>query len=366
MEPRSPVSVQSWRPTKIEVDLSVIAENLRILKSISPQSKTMLAVKANAYGHGALEVARSCESGVDGFAVASLDEAVELRREGIEKPILLLQGHFSREELAIIYGAKVWTSIHSDWQIEELISFGAIKCDSIWIKVDSGMHRFGFDPRVVQNILKRCERLGNYNGLTLFTHMSSADEPNLLRTHQQNEIISRLASETGLSYSCANSASLLLHPQTHADWNRIGIAAYASLAAACNEERLRSAMHFKSKVTAIRTIASGEGVGYNHAWTAPRDTVIATVPVGYGDGYPRHAASGTPILINGALCSLVGKVSMDAITVDITDYSERVAIGSEVELWGGNLAVETVAKHAKTISYDLLTRISDRPERIYF
>jgi len=353
------------RPTCVRVNLAAISRNLAGIRRYAPGSKLLFAVKANAYGHGSLQVAAASQTQVDGFAVASLAEAVKLRTSGIAKPILLLSGHFSREELADIAKLDLWTTAHSAWQIEDIKSFRKLPRRSVWIKIDTGMHRLGVAPEDVPNAVHALSSLEPEGSLTLFTHMSSADEFQGDETDRQNGVIHALAQRFGLPSSQSNSAAVFNHPATRSNWVRVGLGGYGIHPANMTDLNLEPAMSFISKIVAIRNIPKGDGVGYNLTWRAVRDSTIATIPVGYGDGYPRHAGNRASVLIGDHLCPLAGCVSMDMITVDVTEIRARIRIGTRVELWGKRLSVTDVAQASQTNAYELVTRVSDRPFRVY-
>jgi alanine racemase len=348
-----------YRRTAALVDLEAIRANYELACSVTGNRQCIAVVKADAYGHGMPQVARALEDAA-AFAVATVDEACELRDAGIEKDILVLEGASSAAAAAEARGANFVLVVHSEEQVE--LSLDA----RVWIKVDTGMHRLGIQPQQLAPVLERL-RGGGAEVLAACTHLACADDPDSDATDHQLAVFADCASATGLPLSIANSAGILAWPASHAAWNRPGVMLYGASPFAVRIEHadaLQPAMTFRSEIIALREIGVGESVGYGARWTAGRPSRIATIAAGYADGYPRHAPSGTPTFIKGGVAPLVGTVSMDMLTVDVTDRPD-VVVGDEVELWGRNVAVTAVATRAGTISYELLTGVSPRVPRTY-
>ncbi len=328
----------------------------------------MPVIKANAYGHGAVEVARVLESRCPALAVACCDEAVTLRDAGITRPIMLLEGIFTREELQIASHHGFWIMLHSDQQLQLLEITPLPKPVRCWIKLDTGMHRLGFRTDQAADLLQRVQACDNTEGeVVLATHLACADEPGNPLTQDQ---LTEFALHTGaLKAPCsiANSPGLLAWPTSRRDWNRPGVMLYGQSPFKEHHgvaDQLLPVMTLRSAVMALRDIPAGDGVGYGGSWVAQRPSRIATVPIGYGDGYPRAAKSGTPVLVNGQRVPLVGRVSMDMITVDVTDLAET-KLGDSVTLWGDKLTANDIAQHTGTISYEITTRLLPRVPREY-
>lgn len=358
------------RPSTALIDLNALKANYLLACELSqrdnPVARTLAVVKANAYGHGAVPAARALEPLAPALAVACCDEAMVLRQAGITKPLLLLEGIFSPDEIELCATHNLWPMVGDPTQVEALLRARPPASLCVWLKVDTGMHRLGIAaedfPHLHQQ-LKSCSHIEQ--PIVVATHFASADEPDNDFTATQIARLRSLAPSQPLSM--ANSPALLAWPDARADWNRPGFMLYGSSPFDTPQqeaERLQPVMHFQSRVMAVRTIAAGESVGYGETWRAQRTSLIATIPVGYGDGYPRTAASGTPVLVNGRTASLAGRVSMDLITVDVTEIGP-VQVGDPVELWGANLAVNRVAHHAATSAYEVLTRIPARLRREY-
>jgi len=362
-----------YRPAKITIDLAAIQANCRLAQTLAPHSKTVAVVKADAYGHGAAEVSKALEAQVEMLTVSCLEEALVLRENGLRKPILLLEGFFEQSELKIAIANQCELVLHSHFQLEQLLKVTLESPINIWLKVDTGMHRLGILPQEVESIYAKLTASKNVKNIVLMTHFAHADDVAGGFTSKQIErfetCIQPIMTTTiqKVQLSMANSAALLAWQQTRVDWNRPGIMLYGLSPFAEPMEQAKPlipAMTFESQVIALREISSGESVGYGCAWTARRPSVIATIAVGYGDGYPRSAKSGTPVLINGHRAPLAGRVSMDLISVDVTDLA-NVNIGDSAILWGKDLSANEVASCADTIGYELVTRMPKRVARVF-
>jgi len=351
------------RPTVATVRLNDIAANYQLAAGLAPDSQSIPVIKANAYGHGMLAVAKCLEPMAPALAVAFIDEAVRLRDAGISKPILVLQGVSRAADLGEAAARDFWLMLHSRRQADWVLSASLQDSLDVWVKVDTGMHRLGFLPQELEELCdEMCSSENIRQGPVLCTHLACADVPTDPMTLRQVETIRACAAKFHLETSIANSAGILFWPQSHAQWNRPGYMLYGhcpSGSFSVDAHGLKPAMTMSSEIIAIREIAAGEGVGYGHDWVAGKPSKIGTVAIGYGDGYPRHAPSGTPVLVNGVRVPLAGRVSMDAICVDLTGIDD-VQIGDEVELWGRNLSVNEVASSAGTIGYELLAGLTGR------
>ena len=356
------------RPTRAIIRLDAIQANLDAARRFAPASRNIPVIKANAYGHGAVEVARTLEGQAPAFAVATMDEALELRGAGIGSPILLLQGCNDKEAIEEAGARNFWLMLHDRGQVERVLRHSGPSPLTTWLKVDTGMHRLGLTLREAQ---EACAQLGASehvsDPVTLCTHLACADEPEHPLTARQIAAFRSFAAPLGLPLSIANSAGIMNWPQSHADWNRPGYMLYGNSPSTVfgNEPGLlEPAMTLQSELIAVREVAPGEGVGYGQRWTARQPSRVGTVTIGYADGYPRHAPAGTPVLVNGERVPLVGTVSMDMITVDLTGI-ENAAPGDPVELWGENLGVNEVAARAGTIGYELLAGLTRRVPLVY-
>ncbi|GAB3278183.1 alanine racemase [Parahaliea aestuarii] len=356
------------RPSQARLDLAALRHNVALAAELAPNAKVMAVVKANAYGHGAVTMARELEPRVDAMAVACLEEALELRESGIHAPILLLEGVFEPAELEVAARENLWVTVDNAVQLDWLERARLAKPLQCWLKIDTGMHRLGVEPARAQAYFERIAGCSNSVGKPVVsTHFSSADETERDTTQRQLALFEQVTAPLAALRSAANSPGLLAWPASHYDWVRPGYMLWGNSpfgsALQANAARLRPVMTLCSAVISVREVATGDSVGYGESWTASRPSRIATVTVGYGDGYPRTAGNGTPVLVNGRRAPLAGRVSMDMITVDVTDL-EAVKVGDPVVLWGEGLPVADVAEPAGTIGYELLTRMPQRCPRV--
>ncbi len=356
------------RPTQAIVDLEALRHNCRLARSLSSDGKLMAVVKANAYGHGAIPAAKALEPLVSAFAVACIEEAEDLRNAGVARPILLMEGIFQAEELEIAAQRDFWVMLQNHQQLDELDAATLSRPVTCWLKLDSGMHRLGFSLDESAALLARLRASPNASGdVVMATHLARADELDNDFTPQQIRVFRGHTAALGTPCSMANSPGLLGWPESRDAWNRAGVMLYGQSPFPephPQADQLKPVMTLQSEIIALRDVAAGESVGYGGAWTARRGSRIATIPVGYGDGYPRNAGNGTPVLVGGRRVPLVGRVSMDMITVDVTDLPP-MAVGAPVELWGDHITANEVASHAGSIGYEIMTRMLPRVPRRY-
>jgi len=357
----------SSRPLHARIHLDAIRHNYRIAKASAPSSRALAVVKANAYGHGAIEVARALAPEADGFAVACLEEALELRESGIRDRILLLEGVFAPDELAQVDAAELTMVVHCREQLDWVLAARPERPLRCWIKVDSGMHRVGFAPGdfgAIHAALGACAHVGELGAIT---HFARADEPGHPFIQRQLADFDRALGGKAVMSSLSNSAAVLSLPRAHRDWTRPGIMLYgispfvASHPAAAE---MRPAMTLESAIIAVRDLAPGEPLGYGGRFVCDRPTRVGVAAVGYADGYPRHAPDGTPLAVAGRPTRLIGRVSMDMITLDLTGM-EDVGLGAPVQLWGDRVPAAEVAQAAGTIAYELFTGIGRRVPLIH-
>lgn len=352
------------RPAHALIDLSALRHNYRLAKSLT-RCRALAVVKANAYGHGALQCAAALNDEADGFAVSSIDEALELREAGHQQPIVLLEGWFEAAELELICRHDLWPVVHHHGQLVDLREANLSRPLHIWLKLDSGMHRTGFSVAEYPQVWRELQGSGKVASLTKITHLARADEPKTGRTEQQLEAF--LQATTGLEglTSLSNSAGVLAWPGAYGDWVRPGIMLYGSSPFGFAQEQaalLRPVMQLDSRVIAVHQIAAGEPIGYGSRFVTSRPSRIGVVAMGYADGYPRHAPDGTPVLVDGQRTCISGRVSMDMLTVDLTDLPNS-GLGSYVRLWGDGLDAGEVASRAGTISYQLFCNLNRVPRR---
>ncbi|MHB1083643.1 MAG: alanine racemase [Thiobacillus sp.] len=347
------------RPIRASISIGAMANNLRVARSHAGAAQVFAVVKANAYGHG-LSRARRAFAAADGFAVLTLEEAANLRLMGVEQPILLLEGLFGADEIATCAELDLWPVLHQAAQLDWLQQQPPTRPIQIFLKFDSGMHRLGFPLADHAAIVARARSLPGVAGITLMTHFAQADEAAGVEWQLQ-PFLKEIAGH-GLPWSSANSAALLRYPETQGAWMRPGIMLYgaspfADVSAA--ELGLRPAMTLQSEIISVQTLQPGEGVGYGQLFRAEREMRVGVVACGYADGYPRHALTGTPVLVNGHISRTLGRVSMDMLCVDLSECPD-VGVGAPVVLWGTGLSVDLVATAAGTNSYELLCALAAR------
>lgn len=362
------------RAARAVIDLDALRHNLQRAKAVNPKAKQYAVIKANAYGHGMVSAALALED-ADGFAVASLDEALELRAAGIKQTILLLEGFFQADELEQIQHYDLEIVVHHAVQLDSLEStlknisnHKNIKPIIVWLKVDTGMRRLGFEVADVSTAWQRlvdCPLVAQPP--RLMTHLANADDFHSSSAQDQIETFKTLLPGVQTERSIANSAGILGWLGSHADMDRPGIMLYG-VSPFLNEEgaarRLRPVMTLCSELIAVKHCKQGDAIGYGSTWLCPEDMPIGVVSIGYGDGYPRHAPSGTPVLVNGQRVPLIGRVSMDMICVGLRDQP-RAQIADPVVLWGEGLPVEEIAHAASAIAYELFCNVTERVRREY-
>ncbi|QYJ79385.1 alanine racemase [Shewanella acanthi] len=347
---------------RAEISSSALQNNLSVLRQQASASKVMAVVKANGYGHGLLNVA-NCLNTADGFGLARLEEALEVRAGGVKARLLLLEGFFRSTDLPLLVNHDIDTVVHHESQIEMLEQASLSKPVNVWLKVDSGMHRLGVAPEQFSEVYARLMACDNVaKPIHLMTHFACADEPENHYTQMQIEAFNKLTTGLPGDRTLANSAGALYWPKSQGDWIRPGIALYgvSPVAGDCGANHgLIPAMNLVSRLIAVREHKANQPVGYGCYWTAKQDTRLGVVAIGYGDGYPRNAPEGTPVFINGRRVPIVGRVSMDMLTVDLgADATDKV--GDDALLWGEALPVEEVAEHIGTIAYELVTKLTPR------
>ncbi|HAZ74977.1 MAG TPA: alanine racemase [Enterobacteriaceae bacterium] len=344
----------------VVVNRRALRHNLQRLRELAPASKLVAVVKANAYGHGLLETARTLPD-ADAFGVARLEEALTLRAGGITQPILLLEGFFNADELPLLDSLRLTTSIHSNWQLKALQNARLSAPLDIYLKVNTGMNRLGFMPERVSSVWQQLRAMKNVGQMTLMSHFASGEKPDgiveaMVRVEQAAE---------GLNCprSLANSAATLWHPQAHFDWVRPGIILYGASPSGqwhdVANSGLKPVMALHSEIIGVQTLKRGDRVGYGGRYQATGEQRIGIVAAGYADGYPRHAPDGTPVLVDGVRTGIVGTVSMDMLAVDLTPCPQA-GIGTPVELWGSEIKIDDVAAAAGTVGYELMCALAPR------
>ncbi|EXJ15265.1 alanine racemase [Imhoffiella purpurea] len=352
----------SDRPLRARVHLDAILHNYRFAKGFAPASRALAVVKANAYGHGSVAVARALASEADGFAVACLDEALELRDSGIQARILLLEGVFSPDEIVQVDRAGLTMVVHCREQLGWLLAARPERPLACWIKVDSGMHRVGFAPEAFAEIHAALSGCGHVGEVGAISHFARADELGHPYSERQIAAFDRALGGLPVMSSLANSAAVLSLSRAHRDWTRPGIMLYGIspfVDPHPSAGELRPAMTLESGIISVRTLQAGDPVGYGGRFVCDRPMRVGVAAIGYADGYPRHAPDGTPVLVDGRPTRLVGRVSMDMITLDLTGMDD-VGLGAPVQLWGDRVPAAEVARLCGTIAYELFTGIGRR------
>jgi len=347
------------RPIRATIDRAAFAHNLGVARQHAGAAKLWAVVKANAYGHGLVRAAGALAA-ADGFALLDFEEAIRLRMAGVDKPILLLEGFFKPQDVPLLAEYRLTPVVHNLEQIEILEKAMPGATIDAYLKVNSGMNRLGFtvdNVRIAWNALHNHPQIG---AITLMTHFADADGPSGVRA--QLDWFQAITQPFDAPRCLANSAALVRFPETHADAVRPGIMLYGCSPFADRSAEslgLRPAMTLASEIVAVQSLQPGERVGYAFSYEATQEMVIGIVACGYADGYPRHAPSGTPVLVAGQRARTIGRISMDMIAVDISDVPEAY-IGTPVTLWGEGLSADEVAAAAGTVSYELLCALAPR------
>lgn len=355
------------------IHLHSLQSNLSQVRKYAPQSQVLAVIKANAYGHGLIRVARALDD-ADAFAVARLEEADQLRAVGITRPIVLLEGVQDTESLTIASEKNCEIVVHSEAQLRMLCNAPALENPvHVWLKLDTGMHRLGFSPQSFSDVWQRLQDCPSVaENIRLMTHLACADDPGNSATSLQLALFQRATQGIDAERSVANSAAIISCPEACSEpyfglkhaWVRPGIMLYGVSPFAdktASKLDLKPVMTLSSQLIAVNQCKSGDAIGYGGTWVCPEDMPVGVAAVGYGDGYPRHIDNETPVLVNGKRAPIIGRVSMDMITIDLRNHPQAKE-GDKVTLWGEGLPVEEIAKHANTIAYELLCQVTSRVE----
>ena len=376
------------RPIQAHIDSSALENNLRVARRAAPSARIMAVIKADGYGHGLLRVAGAL-SAADGFALLDIQDAVQLRENGYRQTILLLEGAFSAEDMALIAHYDLACVIHAAWQIALLDAYpgrlpsgkGAL---DVWLKVNSGMNRLGFAPQQAAPAMEQLRRHRAVRDITLMTHFANADEPRGIA--EPLALFNGFAAPYRVARSLANSAALLRYPETHGDWVRPGLMLYGASPfvpesggqPSAQQLGLQPAMTLRSRIIAVQELRAGDEIGYGALFRAERKMRVGIVACGYADGYPRQsgrvepevpgthrptpggcAPNSAPVLVDGQMTQTLGRVSMDMLYADLSGLPQA-DVGSTVTLWGEGLPVEVVARAAGTVSYELMCALTAR------
>ena len=354
------------RPARALLDAGALKHNLQQVRLRAKRARVMAIVKANGYGHGLAWVARTLGESADAFGVSSMEEGMQLREAGVTRPICLLEGFFNDDELTLLSKQHLEPVVHHDGQLKALMKASPMLKLTVWIKADTGMHRLGFAPAAVPEVVKQLRSASAVVGIRLMSHFARAEFPDDDVTRSQIIDFAVVSKNLELETSLANSAAILAWPSSHLDWVRPGIMLYGASPLMDKDAAtmgLKPVMTLESALIAVHARKKGDAIGYGGDWRCPEDMPVGVVAIGYGDGYPRHAPPGTPVLVNGQRVPTVGRVSMDMITLDLRTQTQA-KIGDPVVLWGKGLPVEEVAESAGTLSYELLCHVTERIPRV--
>ncbi len=350
------------RPSRVIIDLKALKHNFSQIKKLTSNSKVMAIVKADAYGHGLVRVA-SALCNADAFGVACIEEAEQLRAASIKTPIILLEGPYQPNDLSLILNLNLDIVVHNEYQLEILENSKLEGSIRAWLKIDTGMHRLGFSESDVKNALSRLISCRNIKkNPILMTHLAIANEKGKELTTKQLASFKEISNIENMEKTISNSAAVINYPEAHLDWVRPGLMLYGVSPLVNSkgyEHNLKPVMTLESEIISIKFLSKGETVGYGATWTCPEDMLIGIIAAGYGDGFPRHAKSGTPVLVNNTRCKLIGRASMDMMTVDLRNQPSA-KIGDKVVLWGEALPIEEIAEFSETIPYELLCGVHKR------
>ncbi len=350
------------REIQAHINLAALRHNFTRVRELVGDRSILSMIKADGYGHGLLRVARALEN-TDAFGVASIGEALALRKAGIDSRIVVMSGFFNATDLALFVENNITAVIHHRLQIDLLEKSHLRKPLSIWFKIDTGMHRLGFCSEEVEVAYQRLNALDCIQQpIVCMTHLADADNSDHSFTQQQLNRFEMATQKFSGPKSVCNSAAILAYKEALADWVRPGIMLYGvSPFPGRNglQEALELVMTLSATLMAVKSLKKGDLIGYGCTWQCPEDMPVGVVTIGYGDGYPRHAKNGTPVLINDTICPLVGRVSMDMMTVDLRP-KPNAKVGDQVVLWGQGLPIEEVAECAETIPYELLCGVTQR------
>lgn len=354
------------RPARALLDAGALKHNLQQVRLHAKHSRVMAIVKADGYGHGLAWVARTLGGSADAFGVSSIEEGLQLREAGIAQPICLLEGFFTTDELPLLSKQRLEPVIHHETQLKVLAQASPLLRLTVWVKVDTGMHRLGFPPAAVPDVLKQLRSSRAVTGVRIMSHFARAEFADDDVTQSQISDFASLIRNLELETSLANSAGILAWPSSHLDWVRPGIMLYGASPLMDKDAAtldLKPVMTLESALIAVQPRKKGDAIGYGGDWRCPEDMPVGVAAIGYGDGYPRHAPPGTPVLLNGRRVPTVGRVSMDMITLDLRTQPQA-KVGDPVVLWGRDLPVEQVAESAGTVSYELLCHVTERIPRV--
>jgi alanine racemase len=342
------------RPAHAVIDLAALRHNYRLARQLGG-GKALAIVKADAYGHGAVRCAQALSDEADGFGVACIEEALELRAAGIVAPIVLLEGCFEASELELVIAHDLWPAVSTPEQVQAVCDLHTSSQLTLWLKLDSGMHRLGLSPEQFRAAHAQLSALPHVASIVMMSHLARADELDSARTEEQLAVFNAATAGLAGQTSLCNSPALLGWPQVRSDWVRPGLMLYGAdpfPSATALSAQLQPVMSLRSRIIAVRELAVGEPLGYGARFVADKPTRVGVVAMGYADGYPQFAPNGTPVLVDGVRGRLIGRVSMDMLTVDLSDHPQA-AVGTAVELWGSDITLGELAPICATSAYRL-------------
>lgn len=346
-----------------KINPNAIRHNLQCVRGMAHGKKVIAMIKANGYGHGMLTVAQAIPE-VEALGVARIEEAIRLREAGIKTDIILMEGIFSESDIKMVQQYDLIQVIHSIYQVEFLKK--SIYPFKVWLKINTGMNRLGLSSADFVSVYDKISDLKHVSIIGFMSHFARSDDKQNDMTRHQNALFLNIVGDRKGAHSLCNSAGIVHWPECHGDWVRPGLllmGASPFLDCTGPDLGLKPVMTLESQLIAIQWLKAGESVGYAGTWHHTQDRLVGVVAIGYGDGYPWHAKSGTPVVIHNQIVPLIGRVSMDMITIDLTSLFEQnipLNIGDRVVLWGENLPIEQVAIHAGTVPWELFCRLTER------
>ncbi len=350
----------------VEIDIPALQHNFSIVKHHAPKAKILAMLKANAYGHGAIACAKNL-TGADAFGLARVDEAMLLRQAGIKQPLVLMGGVLRASELDVIAEYDFDILVHHPDQIEMLENYQGKHAFSVWLKIDTGLHRLGFSPEQANDAYARLKKCSHVRQpFRVMSHFSAPEQLHRSITQEQLDQFRAITKDWPEEKSFAKTAAIIAHPETHFDWVRPGIMLYGVSPFPGKtglDLNLKPVMTVRSHLLRVDYRQAGDFLGYGGTWQCPENMPVGVVAMGYADGYPGYLREPAPILVGGEICKVVGRVAMDLLMVDLREKPSAKA-GDEVVLWGKGLPVEKVALAAQSVPYTLTTAISFRASRI--
>ena len=353
------------RHARVRIDLAALRHNYHLLKKISGNNQLIAVVKADAYGHGAIEVARALPD-ADAFAVAAVGEAVALREAGIPQKILVLGGFIRAQELQTCIDHALDPVLHQQHHLDCLANHPDLNNLQVWVKIDTGMGRLGFQKEQVLAVIDQLDALDTMGQIRLMTHLASSDDIESSFTNQQIDTVTSLQLDD-YEWGVANSAGILGWPQSYKSWVRAGIALYGANPLPNHNQSpvgLKPVMEMSTRVLAVNPHHKGDMIGYSNTFTCPKDMTIAVIAAGYADGYPRYKIDTAQVSIHNQLCDIVGRVSMDMITVDVSAL-DNVQVDDKVILFGASPDANNIANSSQTIAYEIFCNIGAHASREY-